>query len=117
MTVPGNENLTTLLGWLEEGQREIWVLQSVGAARAFFLAGLLVEVRRPSLVLLPTAKEAARFYRELEFFLPVQSARGEPDERRLFDFPVYDLSPLSGLSPHKDVVSRRIQALYALMSR
>ena len=117
MTVPGNENLTNLAGWIQEGHREIRVLQSAGAARAFFLAGLLVEVQRPCLILLPTAKEAARFYRELEFFLPWKASRGEPEERRLFDFPVYDLSPLSGLSPHKDVVSRRIQALYTLMSR
>ncbi|MEW6669706.1 MAG: transcription-repair coupling factor [Thermodesulfobacteriota bacterium] len=112
-----NEHLATLIVRLEEGQRETWVIQSAGAARAFFLAGLLVEVQRPCLILLPTAREAARFYRELEFFLPVQAAGGDPDERRLFDFPVYDLSPLSGLSPHKEVVGRRIQALYALMSR
>ncbi|MBW1800375.1 MAG: transcription-repair coupling factor [Deltaproteobacteria bacterium] len=34
--------------------------------------------------------------------------------RRLYDFPIYDISPLTGLSPHRDVVTRRLQALYAI---
>ncbi|MFP3929173.1 MAG: transcription-repair coupling factor, partial [Desulfobacteraceae bacterium] len=55
-----------------------------------------------------------RLYRELEFFLPPGLARGSHRERRLYDFPAYDISPLSGLSPQKELVSRRIQALYAL---
>ena len=35
---------------------------------------------------------------------------------RLHEFLPYDLTPLTGLSPHREVLTRRLQALYALMS-
>ncbi len=87
-----------------------------GTARVFFIAQLLLEMDRPCLLLLPDAKEANRFYRELEFFLPEPFVHAGPGERRLYDFPIYDISPLAGLSPHRDVITRRLQALYALNS-
>ena len=88
-----------------------------GAARAFFLARLVEAVKRPSLIVLPQAKDADRLRRELEFFLSEPSDDFEANgERRLFDFPPYDISPLSGLSPHDEVIARRLEALYALTS-
>lgn len=81
------------------------------------MASLFQEIDRPSMIVLPTAKEAARFFKELEFFLPESSSRGEPGERRLYDFPEYDISPLAGVSPHREVIGRRLQGLYALMSQ
>lgn len=114
---PKNENLDKLNGWLEEGHKDLWVIQPSGSARAYFMACLLLEIERPCLIILPRAKEASQFYRELEFFLPEGVVRGEPGQRRLYDFPIYDLSPLAGLSPHRDTVTRRLQALYALMSQ
>ncbi|MFC1869416.1 transcription-repair coupling factor, partial [Thermodesulfobacteriota bacterium] len=54
--------------------------------------------------------------RELEFFLPESYVLGDQGERRLYDFPIYDISPLAGLSPHRNVINRRLQALYALTS-
>ncbi len=85
-----------------------------GSARSYILSRIVSDTDRPCLVLTPSAKEAGELYRELEFFLPPESTRGSYKERRLFDFPVYDISPLSGLSPQRDLVNRRIQALYAL---
>ena len=101
---------------IDKGVSEIHLNNLVGTARAFFLSGLLMDVDRPCLVILPTAKDAVRFYRELAFFLPKALTRPGPEERRLYDFPVYDISPLTGLSPHRDVISHRLQALYGLMS-
>ena len=102
--------------WIEEGVKEIGVTGLSGSARAYCLAGLLLELERPCLIVLPTAKEARKFMRELEFFLPKGWTTGEVGEHRLYSFPLYDISPLKGLSPHREIVSQRLEALYALAS-
>ncbi|MFO7461127.1 MAG: transcription-repair coupling factor [Desulfatiglandales bacterium] len=101
---------------VDEGRREAVVTGLSGAGRAYFFSRLILEVEKTCLFVLPTIKEARRFYKELAFFLPELYATGNPDTRRLYDFPLYDISPLKGLSPHPDVVARRIQALYALIA-
>jgi transcription-repair coupling factor (superfamily II helicase) len=101
---------------LEGRVKDLAVTGLSGSARAFFFSRLVLELEKTCLFVLPTAKEARRFYREMEFFLPELFAQGEPEARRLYDFPVYDISPLKGLSPHPDIVARRLQALYALTS-
>jgi transcription-repair coupling factor (superfamily II helicase) len=111
-----NPYLDILKTWINEGSRDMSIASISGSARSFFMAELFVEVERPFLVLLPNAKDAARFYRELSFFLPEAYGLNEPGERGLYNFPAYDISPLSGLSPHRNVVNRRIKALYALTS-
>ncbi|MBN1105039.1 MAG: transcription-repair coupling factor [Deltaproteobacteria bacterium] len=112
-----NESLERLKRGVVEGCPDIRVFQASGAARTYLLACMLMEIQRPVMVVTPTAKEAVRFHRELEFFLPEASSHGDPLTKRLYDFPVYDISPLAGLSPHRDVITRRLQGLYALMSR
>ena len=82
-----DEHRTKLIEWIQGGQQHIRVTQAPGAARAYFLASLFQELVRPCMVVLPTAKDAARFSRELEFFLPESSTQGAPGERRLYDFP------------------------------
>ncbi|MGE5842863.1 MAG: hypothetical protein ACM335_11325, partial [Deltaproteobacteria bacterium] len=111
-----DEHQARLKKWVDEGIRNLRVTGLSGSARAYCLAGLLLEVERPSLVVLPTARDAKRFLRELEFFLPKGCAGGEIGERRLYSFPIYDISPLKGLSPHREIVSKRLEALYALVS-
>ena len=112
----GSPNQAKILKWIYEGTRAVDIAGLTGSARAYFLASFLIEVESPCLVVLPKQKEAARFYRELQFFLPELQSEGEPGQRRLYDFPIYDISPLKGISPHKDVISRRLQALYVLTS-
>ena len=112
----GSPNQAKILKWIYEGTRTVDIAGLTGSARAYFLASFLIEVESPCLVVLPKQKEAARFYRELQFFLPELQSEGEPGQRRLYDFPIYDISPLKGISPHKDVISRRLQALYVLTS-
>jgi len=111
-----NSYLNTLKSWITEGARDMSVASISGSARAFFMAELFIEIERPFIVLLPNAKDAARFFRELSFFLPEAYGRNEPGDRGLYDFPAYDISPLSGLSPHRNVINRRLKALYALTS-
>lgn len=111
-----DEHHARLAEWLNQGAKEIRVTGLSGAGRAYFFSRLFLDSERTCLVVLPTAKEAGRFYKELAFFLPELFASGDPEIRRLYDFPIYDISPLKGLSPHRDIVARRIQALYALSS-
>ena len=111
-----NHNLAELKKWVEEGVRKIRVTELSGAARVYFLTCLLKEIERPCLIILPHEKDATRFYRELEFFLPESCVHTEPGERRLYGFPPYDISPLTGLSPHRNIITRRLQALYSFTS-
>ena len=111
-----NPHLAKLKEWIEEGVGNIKVTGLTGTAGIYFLAQFLKEIDRPSLFVLPQAKDASRFYRELEFFLPESCVQSDPGERRLYDFPIYDISPLSGLSPHPNVITRRLQALHILTS-
>lgn len=111
-----DKDLAQVLEWIDQGLREVRVTGLSGTARAFFLSLLFAEMERPCLVVLPLASEAASAYKELQFFLPEAHVLGGPGERRLYDFPVYDVSPLTGLSPHKEITTRRIQALYVLPS-
>ncbi len=99
---------------IQSGAGPLEIVGTSGSARSYLLSRIFPDVRIPCLVIAPTAAHARRLYRELAFFLPEALSSGQPAERRLYDFPVYDISPLSGLSPHRDVVTRRIQALYAL---
>ncbi len=109
-----DEHQARLKEWIDHRVKELSVTGLSGSARAYCLAGLLLELERPCLIVLPTVKEAKRFLRELEFFLPKGCVEGEVGDRRLYAFPIYDISPLKGLSPHREIVSKRIEALYAL---
>ncbi len=111
-----NQHLLTLERWMEQGSKELRVTGISGTARVYLLSRLLENKNGPSLVVLPNAKEAHRFHEELKFFLPDALSMADPGERRLYDFPIYDISPLAGLTPHKDVITRRLQALFALTS-
>src|SRR3972149_5674193 len=100
-----DENLTRLMHLIRGPHPNVRVIQASGAARAYFLASVFYEVHRPCVVVFPTAKEATRFRKELEFFLPENAAQGEPGVRTLYDFSAYDISPLAEASPHREVVS------------
>ena len=76
-----NQHLLTLERWLEQGFKELSVTGISGAARVYFLSRLLPNQHGPSLVVLPNAKEAHRFYEELKFFLPDALAFADPGER------------------------------------
>lgn len=109
-----DKTFSRLLQGVREGTRDLQVTGLTGSARSYVISQIAISMEAPALVIVPEAKRAKRVFRELEFFLPQSHVQGEDGRRRLYDFPIYDISPLSGLSPHKDVVVRRIQSLYAL---
>jgi len=112
-----NPYLDELLKRMDGGERSLHISGLRGASREFFISHLLQRVTRPCLIVLPRGRDAKRFYGEMEFFLPPSFTREEVNARRLYDFPVYDISPLSGLSPHREIITRRLQSLYALTAR
>jgi transcription-repair coupling factor (superfamily II helicase) len=97
---------------LKRGIREKEALAEVTgvseSALAYLLSLLLGEISNPCLVILPSSEEAGTFYKDLEFFFH------DRNERRLLLFPSYNISPLTGLSPPKELISQRIEALYSL---
>jgi len=110
------EYLEKFKQWLREDTRQISISGLSGSAQAFLLSRFLLELEKPALIILPRAREADRFYRQLTFFLPEALIDTDPGERRLYRFPAYDISPLAGLSPHREIVNQRLEALYALSS-
>ena len=111
-----DQSLDLLEKWIGEGAEDLRVTGLSGAARSYLLACLCANVERPCLLVLPTAKDAKRVYRDLAFFLPESEVHGGAGERRLFDFPIYDISPLKGVNPHREIITRRLQGLYSLAS-
>ncbi|MCD6264423.1 MAG: transcription-repair coupling factor [Deltaproteobacteria bacterium] len=108
------DNLVILKKGIKDKIRPIQVTGITGSALAYLLSQLLTEIDHPCLMVFPNSEEAGKFYKDLQFFLPNQNNGSLPDLRRLFLFPSYDVSPLTGLSPPKELVSQRIEALYAL---
>ncbi|MCP4683502.1 MAG: transcription-repair coupling factor [Desulfobacterales bacterium] len=110
------ENLSTLQNWINDDISTVNVEGLSGSAQSYFLARFLAELKRPCLLIHSRAKEAEKLFKELRFFMPV-SDNGPPiDMERLYEFPPYDISPLTGLSPHLEIVTKRLQALYALIN-
>ena len=108
------DNLSILKKGIKDEIRPIKVTGITGSALAYLLSQLLIEGDHPFLIVLPNSEESEKFYKDLDFFLSNQNNGALPDLRRLFLFPSYDVSPLTGLSPPKELVSQRIEALYAL---
>jgi transcription-repair coupling factor (superfamily II helicase) len=85
-----------------------------GSPLAYVLSRILNGISHPCLIILPSPEEARVFCRDLNFFIPKMNNKAYPDHKRVFFFPSYDISPLAGLSPPKELISQRIEALYTL---
>ncbi len=109
-------NITTLKKWINEKIKSVSVAGLSGAAQSYFLSQFLSDLEKPCLILLPHKNEAERLSKELSFFLSGPGPLSASEAGRLHEFPSYDISPLMGLSPHMELVNKRIQALYALLS-
>jgi transcription-repair coupling factor (superfamily II helicase) len=102
------DNLTILKREIKHKAKLLEVTGITGSALAYLLSQLLVEIANPCLIILPHSEEAGEFYKDLDFFLPSQK------NKRVLLFPSYDISPQTGLSPPKELISQRIEALYFL---
>jgi len=85
-----------------------------GSAEMYLFARILQGCDRPCIAILPDRNSAQRLFRGLEFFMGASEMEESPNYLRLHSFFPYDMSPLTGLSPHRELITRRIGALYAL---
>ncbi len=108
------DNLTIIKRGIKDKIRPIEVTGITGSALAFLISQLLTEIVHPCLIILPNPEEEGIFYKDLSFFLSNQNNRYSLDHKRLFLFPSYGISPLTGLSPPKELISQRIEALYSM---
>ena len=112
----GNNNLAVLQKYIGGGADLTGVTGLTGAARSYFLFQFLVDFQRPSLIILPGREEADKLFRELQFFMSAHDVEESFTARRLYQFSPYGISPMSGLSPHREVITNRLRSLYALIS-
>jgi len=111
-----NQHVDSLKKWINRGVTSMAVFGLSGSAQSYFFSEVLADLDRPCLVILPERKSAERLYRELQFFMGGPEAGDDSPALRLHQFFPYDMSPLTGLSPHRELITRRIRALYALTS-
>ncbi|MCF8144625.1 MAG: transcription-repair coupling factor [Deltaproteobacteria bacterium] len=116
MSVHHHPDIDTLKDWLDTGAGSMAVVGLSGSAEAYFFARVLTGLHRPCLAVLPDRKGAERLYKALQFFMSGPEADETASDLRLHQFFPYDMSPLTGLSPHRELITRRIRALYALTS-
>ena len=114
--IKGNKYLSKLEKAVQKGEPQVNVTGLAGTALSYFLSCFLTDFDRPSLIVLPDKKDALRLIKELRFFMSRFCDPESTEHMRLFEFPAYNVSPLTGLSPNREVIAKRIQALYALVS-
>ncbi len=102
------DNLSLLKKGIQDKVTLAEVTGVSGSGLAYLLSQLLSEIDHTCLIILPNSEEAGTFYKDLDFFVPNQNSE------RVLLFPSYNISPLTGLSPPKELISQRIEALYAL---
>ena len=94
--------------------KRLWRVQGLkGGARAFFVWRFLSQYPRPSLIVLPTAKQAEAFVEDLRCFYG-EDESAPPFARRIHYFPAWDVTPFEDLSPPAETIAARIEGLYHL---
>jgi transcription-repair coupling factor (superfamily II helicase) len=92
---------------VQQHQR-IEIIGLSGSERACLTAKLYKKLHTAFLVILPTVKQAERFFDDLRFFAPMPGAS-------LIYFPPYNILPFTFLAYHNETASRRIRVLYRLL--
>lgn len=96
--------MTQILAKPPEGSRHWGQLH--GAATALAIAEHATRIKQLCVVLVPGMAELTQLEAGLQFFLP--------DNRPLMVIPDWETLPYDPFSPHADIVSQRIEALYHL---
>src|SRR3989337_4580176 len=87
-----------------ENKEKISLSGLAGCGKALVLASFVQETRRPILVLTPTGSEAENIYQDLLSFL---------GEEKVKYFPSWEVLPWENISPESEIISQRVQTLYA----
>jgi transcription-repair coupling factor (superfamily II helicase) len=97
-----------LIEQLVQQHQRIEIIGLSGSERAYLTARLYKKRPTPFLVILPTAKQAERFFHDLRFFAPRPHAS-------IIYFPPYNILPFTFLAYHNETASSRIRALHRLL--
>jgi len=85
------------------GERFLWK-NLHGASIALALSSVILESKRPVLVIAPDSLYASHLMEGLQFF--------NPSEKELLTFPDWETLPYDHFSPHQDIISERLAAMY-----
>ena len=102
--------ISTLAQHLSAGDEVITLGYLAGASKALFLASLSHQLRRPLLVVTPTATEAELLAHDLRFF----TASAEPSTRIIL-LPAEEHAPYEPASETSDLTSQRLIALRSML--
>jgi len=97
----------TVIEKIRRGDDKLNIRGLSGSALAFFLSALSETIKRPLIVVAPTAKEADRICRDASFFLPGDGA---------VLYPPWKIMSTGIFSCEKDVEWERADALFRLVS-
>jgi len=86
--------------------------QTFGSATSLALANAAANSEGPLLLICKDNESAEQFKRELRYFCSKLPDRGEP--LQVFSLPDWETLPYDNFSPHQDIVSDRLSALYHL---
>lgn len=103
--IPDTHYLTDLKKALDRGS-PVEITGLKGSSLAFAVAELESDRPGPIICLTPSLNEAETYALEFAFFC----------KHPVFVLPSYEVFPFSELSPHRTTVSRRIEALYRMVS-
>ena len=103
---PGDPALRELLERLERGEERIAVGGLEGSARAFLMALLFRQLRRPLIIISPTEKEAESCVRDLSLFL---------GENQPFLMPSWDLLTTDMFAFQRETELARLEVLHRLV--
>ncbi|MBI4774934.1 MAG: hypothetical protein HY788_12280 [Deltaproteobacteria bacterium] len=100
---------------LKRGEPSLTVSGLPASAQACFASIVATRLKKPVLVVCPNLDEAEKLASDLRFFLEIPSEERN-EKRRVFLLPPYEVLPFQEVSPPIEVASRRVEALYALLS-
>jgi len=100
---------------LKRGEHSLTVSGLPASAQACLASVAATRFKKPVLVVCPNLDEAEKLASDLRFFLEIPSEERN-EKRHVFLLPPYEVLPFQEISPPIEVASRRVEALYALLS-
>ncbi|MBI3330200.1 MAG: transcription-repair coupling factor [Nitrospinae bacterium] len=104
------DQVAALVERIASGEEAITLGHLAGGSKAFFLAHLTHLLRRPLMVIAPTASEAEVLARDLNFFLTSHAQAS-----RAVLFPAWGIPPYEPASPKGDITAQRLLALRSML--
>lgn len=91
----------------QANQRLVWMNLS-GSSIGLALSSVIIESKRPVVIITPDTLTATRLENEIQFF------HGEQADTPILHFPDWETLPYDHFSPHQDIISDRLSVLYKM---